>query len=95
MIALPAEITFATAPRVLDDAARTVDDALRGAAAGTALDIDLGGCDRFDSSLLSVLLELARHAAAAGATCRLHHVPSNLGKLAALYGADDLLFAPR
>ena len=63
--------------------------------AGTVLDVDLGGCVRFDSSLLSVLLELARHAAAAGATCRLHQVPSNLGKLAALYGADDLLFAPR
>ena len=59
-----------------------------------AVEIDLAGCGAFDSSLLAVLLELARHARAAGAPCRVLSPPDNLRKLAALYGVDELLFAP-
>ena len=41
-----------------------------------------------------MLLELARRARAAGASYRVHSPPDNLRKLAALYGVDELLFAP-
>ena len=90
MIALPAEVTFATAPRVLDEAVEAAGAELAPGAA--ALDVDLAACDQFDSSLLAVALELTRRAAVIGAPCRLHHAPSNLRKLAALYGVDELLF---
>ena len=111
MIALPAQVTFATASRVMDDVVRAAQAALRahaapgaapvavpgqptGPAASGVLDVDLAGCQTYDSSLLAVLLELARQAAAASAHCRVHRAPPNLRKLASLYGADALLFAP-
>ena len=115
MIALPAQVTFATAARVLDDAVRAAQAELRaaggpspaaaetvGAGASPApgiaraagpLDIDLAGCQSFDSSVLAVLLELGRQASAAGTRCRLHRVLPNLRKLASLYGAEVLPFA--
>ena len=107
MIALPAQVTFATASRVMDDVVRAAQAALRTGAASTTLpaqsagpaasgvlDVDLADCKIYDSSLLAVLLELTRQAAAAGARCRVHRAPPNLRKLASLYGADALLFAP-
>lgn len=113
MIALPAQVTFATASRVIEDAVRAAQAALRpsavagaartasaarpstpdAAAAAGVLDVDLAGCTTFDSSLLAVLLELRRQASAVGARCRVHHAPVNLRTLAALYGADALLFS--
>lgn len=90
MIALPAEVTFATAVAALEGAARALDEGARG---GAPLEVDLAGCRVADSSLLGVLLELARRAAAAGAAIRFHGPSDNVRKLAALYGIDELLFA--
>ncbi len=53
---------------------------------------DLGGCRRFDSSLLAVLLELSRQAAAQGRRCAFQQPAPNLRKLAHLYGVDAMLF---
>ena len=57
VVALPAEVTFAGAPAVLGDGERAL-------AAGARL-VDLAACVHFDSSLIGVLLELARKAQAA------------------------------
>lgn len=84
VLALPPEVTFASAPAVLGDGERAL-------AAG-ARSVDLSACVRFDSSLIGVLLELARGARRAGRPCRFDAAPANVRKLARLYGVDDLLF---
>lgn len=56
---------------------------------------DLSACERFDSSLLAVLLELARRAAALGGSTAFVAPTHNLRKLAALYGVDEMLFGAR
>ena len=96
MIALPPEVTFLTAPQALLAGVGAVDAVVATTGApGAAVEIDLAGCGVFDSSLLAVLLELARRTRAAGAAYRVLSPPANLRKLAALYGVDELLFAPR
>ena len=82
---LPAEVTFATAPGVLEQA-------LKALGAGTRR-FDLSDCERFDSSLIGVLLELRRRAHAADAGCGFVGPSSRLLELAALYGVEPLLFA--
>ena len=84
VLALPPEVTFASAPAVLDDGERAL-------AAG-ALAVDLSACVRFDSSLIGVLLELARAARRSGRACRFDAAPPNVRKLARLYGVDEILF---
>jgi ABC-type transporter Mla MlaB component len=84
VVALPAEVTFAGAPDVLDEGERAI-------AAG-ARSVDLSACVRFDSSLIGVLLELARKARQAGRPCRFDAASPNVRKLARLYGVDELLF---
>lgn len=81
---LPAEVRFADARKVVERASAALD--------APEPRFDLSGCERFDSSLLAVLLELARRAAARGRRCRFESPPGNLLKLAALYGVDSLLF---
>jgi len=53
---------------------------------------DLSACEHFDSSLIAVLLELQRRAAARGRRCSFESPSGNLLKLAALYNVDVLLF---
>jgi len=84
---LPVEVTFRTAPAVLEAASAGLAEGPR--------DVDLAACTVFDSSLLGTLLELQRRAAARGGRCRFLHPPPNLRKLAALYGVDGLLFERR
>ena len=55
---------------------------------------DLSGCERFDSSLLALLFELMRRAAADGVRCRFEGASPNMLKLASLYGTRALLFGP-
>ena len=82
---LPVEVTFATAPAVLEQA-------LTAFGAGTRW-FDLSDCERFDSSLIGVLLELRRRAHAADARCGFVRPSTRLLELAGLYGVEPLLFA--
>lgn len=87
-IRLPRTVTFPTAVSVLESMLPAIVSGAR--------EIDLSGCEEFDSSLVAVLLELSRRAAAAGAGgCRATNPPANLRKLAALYGVDGILFDQR
>ena len=82
--ALPAEVTFAGANAVLEQALPSL--------AGERPAFDLSACQRFDSSLIGVLLELSRRASASGRRCEFVGASSNLRKLCGLYGVESLLF---
>lgn len=85
VISAPPSVTCANAPEVLQALS----------AAGGA-DLDLAGCETFDSALIAVLLELRRRASRAGTQPpRALNPPANLRKLAALYGVDGILFDER
>ncbi len=81
---LPVRVVFANAAAELAAASQALADGARV--------FDLSACTDFDSSLLALLLELQRRAAARGVATRVVSVPANLRKLAALYGAESLLF---
>ena len=81
---LPAEVTFANARAVLEQAMAGLD------AAQPAL--DLSECRHFDSSLIGVLLEVQRRESAAGRHCSFVGASANLRKLSGLYGVEGLLF---
>ena len=83
----PARVAFDTAPDVLE--------ALWGAFGPGAVELDLGACVEFDSSLVGVMLELLRRAGARGQTLRFVNPSANLRKLAKLYGAEELLLGHR
>lgn len=80
----PAEVRFPHARETVEAASSALDAALPR--------FDLSACAHFDSSLIAVLLELERRAAARGRACRFESPSENLLKLAALYGVDALLF---
>ena len=80
----PAEVRFGNA--------RETAEAASAAIVAAAPRFDLSECRHFDSSLLAVLLEIERRAAARGLRCRFESPPANLLKLAALYNVDALLF---
>lgn len=87
-IHLPRTVTFPTAVSVLESVLPAI--------ASGAREIDLSGCEEFDSSLVAVLLELSRRVAATGAGgFRATNPPANLRKLASLYGVDGILFDQR
>lgn len=79
----PAEVTFANANTALEAAA---------AQGGAEQLYDLSACQRFDSSLIAVLLELKRRAEGIGASCRFEGASEKLLELTGLYGVDPLLF---
>jgi len=80
----PPEVRFHNARETVEAASAAIDaDAAR---------FDLSTCERFDSSLIAVLLELERRAEARGRRCRFESPSENLLKLAALYNVDKLLF---
>lgn len=64
---------------------------LLAAVAGGVRTINLEQLSEFDSSALSVLLAV-RRASANGAEAQFINVPDKLSRLAALYGADGLVF---
>ncbi|MCZ7559896.1 MAG: STAS domain-containing protein [Burkholderiaceae bacterium] len=82
--ALPAEVTFAGANTVLEQAMPSLADERPA--------FDLSACLHFDSSLVGVLLELSRRASASGRRCEFVGASDNLRKLCGLYGVESLLF---
>lgn len=95
---LPARVDLETAPAVLEAARSAVD--------GGARSFDLADCRQFDSTLIAVLLDASRRVtttggvppanpAASGRTLRILNTPTNLRKLAALYGVDELILDQR
>ena len=56
---------------------------------------DLSGCERFDSSLVAVLLELARQAQRSGDSFRFDGASEKMLRLAGLYGVGTILFGDR
>ena len=83
-VGLPAEVTVANAREVLEQSLPQLDAAF--------VRFDLSACRHFDSSLIGIMLELARRASAAGRSCLFTGASPNLRKLAGLYGVDALLF---
>jgi phospholipid transport system transporter-binding protein len=55
--------------------------------------LDASALKEFDSSAVSVLLQLQRDAKSAGKSLRITGVSGQLSKLAALYGVTELLAA--
>lgn len=76
----PAELTHGQAMQIL---AR-----LQSGDAKACSVVDLSALGSFDSSALAVLLAARRRPQG----CRFTNVPSNLARLASLYGLDGLLF---
>lgn len=61
--------------------------------AGEQWTLDASALKEFDSSAISVLLQLHRDAKGAGKSLRITGVSEQLSKLAALYGVTELLTA--
>ncbi len=80
----PAEVDFASAREALAAAAVELEVAQPS--------FDLSSCQRFDSSLIAILLELSRRALLLGRRCSFLFPSANLRKLAGLYGVESLLF---
>ena len=80
----PAEVHHASAIELLE--------AARQGQPGAERVFDLSGCQRFDSSLVAVLLQLLREAREGGAVARFEGQDERLVKLAGLYGVARLLF---
>lgn len=86
MLLLPANVT---APEA-NDTRRLLLQALKGES-GATVAVDASNLQRFDSSVLAVLLECQRAAQASGQPFELRHAPAKLAALARLYGVDALL----
>ena len=86
MYRFPAEVAHRHARQVLADALAAPGDG------GGQRRYDLSACERFDSSLLAVLLELMHSAQAVGERVGFDGVGARLLRLAVLYGVGGLLF---
>lgn len=92
MLMLPAVITHAEVPHVLDLFRQTLEqaDASRDQA-GVMLTVDGSSLTQFDSSALAVLLECQRMARNRGRAFAVQSLPARLKELARLYGVEGLL----
>ena len=84
MLVLPAEVTMGTARQVQQDLLAQC----RQLSGSEVVRVHAGGLQRFDSSVLAVLLELERTTGC----LQLEQVPQRLESLAQLYGVDALLW---
>ena len=84
MLVLPAEVTMGTARQVQQDLLAQC----RQLSGSEVVRVHAGGLQRFDSSVLAVLLELERTTG----RLQLEQVPQRLDSLAQLYGVDALLW---
>ena len=84
MLVLPAEVTMGTARQVQQDLLARC----RQLSGSEVVRVHAGGLQRFDSSVLAVLLELERTTG----RLQLEQVPQRLESLAQLYGVDALLW---
>ena len=85
MLKLPAVLTHAIASKL----SSTLDAEVL--AAPTAVVVDAGALQQFDSSALAVLLECRRQALAAGKTFSVLAAPERLLQLASVYGVAELI----
>jgi len=91
LLLLPATLTAHEAR----DTLRMLKQALQKEGAETAVVVDAGPLQHFDSAALAVLLEIDRLAQAWGRTFSIRSAPAKLAALAKLYGVDVLLLPPR
>jgi phospholipid transport system transporter-binding protein len=68
-----------------------LDAALAAAPAGGTFVIDTSPLQRFDTSVVALLLQAQRLARAQGRQLDLHAVPPRLSELARLYGVGELV----
>ncbi len=87
MLLLPATLTAHEAR----DTLRMLKQALQAEGSDTAVVVDAGPLQHFDSAALAVLLEIDRLAEAWGRRFAIRSVPAKLAALAKLYGVDVLL----
>ncbi len=74
----------------LSDSAAAMQEGCAAIAAG-AVDVDLGGLERFDSAALATLLAWQRAAAERGAALSIQRCPPGLASIARVYGVAHLL----
>lgn len=91
MLLLPATLTVSEAR----DTLRMLKQALQAEGSETAVVVDAGPLQHFDSAALAVLLEIDRLAAAWGRPFAVRSAPAKLAALAKLYGVDALLLKPQ
>jgi len=87
MLTLPTELTHRQANACLQGLLRE----LQSASEATA-EVDAAALTTFDSSALAVLLACRRAALQQGRGFAVRALPAALGKLAGLYGVQELLF---
>jgi len=87
VLLLPATLTAREARNTL----RMLRQALEKEGGDSAVVVDAGPLERFDSSALAVLLEVDRLAQAWGREFAIRSAPAKLAALAKLYGVDALL----
>lgn len=90
MLLLPATLTA----REARDTLRMLKQALQTEGSETAVVVDAGPLQHFDSAALAVLLEIDRLAEAWGRRFAIRSAPVKLAALAKLYGVDALLLKP-
>ena len=86
MLVLPPELTNLQATALLEQ----LGEQLRSQTEG-AVTVDASPLERFDSSVLALLLQLRRDALALSKTFSVKGLPSRLRDLAGLYGVAELL----
>jgi len=87
VLVLPATLTAHEAR----DTLRMLKQALQTEGSETAVIVDAGPLQHFDSAALAVLLEMDRLAEAWGRRFTIRSAPAKLAALAKLYGVDALL----
>jgi len=85
-VVVNADVAMLEGDLVLDNATRLLAAGEAAISAGSTV-FDLSGVGRMDSSALSLLLALRRHAP--GKTLQFRNVPESLTSLARLYGIAD------
>jgi phospholipid transport system transporter-binding protein len=90
VLLLPAVLTA----REARDTLRMLKQALEKEGSESAVVVDAGPLQRFDSSALAVLLEIDRLAQAWGRDFAIRSAPAKLVALAKLYGVEGLLLRP-
>jgi phospholipid transport system transporter-binding protein len=90
VLLLPATLTAHEAR----DTLRMLKQALQTEGSATAVVVDAGPLQHFDSAALAVLLEIDRLAEAWGRPFAIRSAPTKLAALAKLYGVDALLLKP-
>ena len=80
---LEGDLTLANAKRLLAEGKAAIQQGARS--------LDLSRVGQMDSSAISLLLALRRHAEASGLSLELHALPESLLSLATLYGVAEHL----